>query len=77
MAFTYDDTRLSPIQIKYAYNNEINEYKRKEKALAQAIEMFNENLFIDEDKLNKLKEQLCEIRLHISNLETELNILTL
>ena len=28
-------------------------------------------------KLNELKEDLCQIRLYISNLESELNILTL
>lgn len=77
MAFIYDYERLSPFQIKTAYTNEINEYKRKEKALKQVIDLFEDNLYIDKAKLNELKEDLCQIRLHISNLESELNILTL
>lgn len=77
MAFIYDYERLSPFQIKTAYTNEINEYKRKEKALKQVIDSFEDNLYIDKAKLNELKENLCQIRLYISNLESELNILTL
>ena len=77
MAFIYDYERLTPFQIKTAYTNEINEYKRKEKALKQVIDLFENNLYIDKAKLNELKEDLCQIRLHISNLESELNILTL
>ena len=77
MAFIYDYERLSPLQIKTAYTNEINEYKRKEKALKQVIDSFEDNLYIDKAKLNELKENLCQIRLYISNLESELNILTL
>lgn len=77
MAFIYDYERLSPFQIKTAYTNEINEYRRKEKALKQVIDLFEDNLYIDKAKLNELKEDLCQIRLHISNLESELNILTL
>ncbi len=59
------------------YTNEINEYKRKEKALKQVIDSFEDNSYIDKAKLNALKENLCQIRLYISNLESELNILTL
>lgn len=77
MSFIYDYERLTPFQIKTAYVNEINEYKRKEKALKQVIASFEDNLYIDKAKLNELKEDLCQIRLHISNLESELNILTL
>lgn len=77
MAFIYDYERLTPFQIKTAYTNEINEYKRKEKALRQVIDLFENNLYIDKAKLNELKENLCQIRLYISNLESELNILTL
>lgn len=77
MAFIYDYERLTPFQIKTAYTNEINEYKRKEKALKQVIDLFENNLYIDKEKLNTLKEDLCQIRLYISNLESELNILTL
>ena len=77
MAFIYDYERLTQFQIKTAYTNEINEYKRKEKALKQVIASFEDNLYIDKAKLNELKEDLCQIRLHISNLESELNILTL
>lgn len=77
MAFIYDYERLTPFQIKTAYTNEINEYKRKEQALKQVIDLFEDNLYIDKAKLNELKEDLCQIRLHISNLESELNILTL
>lgn len=77
MAFIYDYERLSPFQIKTAYTNEINEYRRKEKALKQVIDSFEDNLYIDKVKLNELKENLCQIRLYISNLESELNILTL
>lgn len=77
MAFIYDYERLSPFQIKTAYTNEINEYRRKEKALKQVIDLFEDNLYIDKAKLNELKENLCQIRLYISNLESELNILTL
>lgn len=77
MAFIYDYERLTPYQIKTAYINEINEYKRKEKALKQVIDLFEDNLYIDKAKLNELKENLCQIRLYISNLESELNILTL
>lgn len=77
MAFIYDYERLTPYQIKTAYTNEINEYKRKEKALKQVIDLFEDNLYIDKAKLNELKENLCQIRLYISNLESELNILTL
>lgn len=77
MAFIYDYERLSPFQIKTAYTNEINEYRRKEKALKQVIDSFEANLYIDKAKLNELKENLCQIRLYISNLESELNILTL
>ena len=77
MAFIYDYERLTPFQIKTAYTNEINEYKRKEKALKQVIDLFEDNSYIDKAKLNELKEDLCQIRLHISNLESELNILTL
>lgn len=77
MAFIYDYERLTPFQIKTAYTNEINEYKRKEKALKQVIDLFEDNLYIDKVKLNELKENLCQIRLYISNLESELNILTL
>ena len=77
MAFIYDYERLTPFQIKTAYVNEINEYKRKEKALKQVIDSFEDNLYIDKAKLNELKENLCQIRLYISNLESELNILTL
>ncbi len=77
MAFIYDYERLTPFQIKTAYTNEINEYKRKEKALKQVIDLFENNLYIDKAKLNELKENLCQIRLYISNLESELNILTL
>ena len=77
MAFIYDYERLSPFQIKTAYTNEINEYRRKEKALKQVIDSFEDNLYIDKAKLNELKENLCQIRLYISNLESELNILTL
>lgn len=77
MAFIYDYERLTPFQIKTAYTNEINEYKRKEKALKQVIDLFEDNLYIDKAKMNELKEDLCQIRLHISNLESELNILTL
>lgn len=77
MAFIYDYERLTPFQIKTAYTNEINEYKRKEKALKQVIDLFEDNLYIDKAKLNELKENLCQIRLHINNLESELNILTL
>lgn len=77
MAFIYDYERLTPFQIKTAYVNEINEYKRNEKALKQVIDLFEDNLYIDKAKLNELKEDLCQIRLHISNLESELNILTL
>lgn len=77
MAFIYDYERLTPFQIKTAYTNEINEYKRKEKALKQVIDLFEDNLYIDKVKMNELKEDLCQIRLHISNLESELNILTL
>lgn len=77
MAFIYDYERLTPFQIKTAYTNEINEYKRKEKALKQVIDLFENNLYIDKAKLNTLKENLCQIRLYISNLESELNILTL
>ena len=77
MAFIYDYKRLTPLQIKTAYTNEINEYKRKEKALKQVIDSFEDNSYIDKAKLNALKEDLCQIRLYISNLESELNILTL
>lgn len=77
MAFIYDYEQLTPFQIKTAYTNEINEYKRKEKALKQVIDLFENNLYIDKAKLNTLKEDLCQIRLYISNLESELNILTL
>lgn len=77
MAFIYDYERLTPFQIKTAYTNEINEYKRKEQALKQVIDLFEDNLYIDKAKLNELKENLCQIRLYISNLESELNILTL
>ena len=77
MAFIYDYEHLTPFQIKTAYTNEINEYKRKEKALKQVIDSFEDNLYIDKAKLNELKENLCQIRLYISNLESELNILTL
>lgn len=77
MAFIYDYERLTPEQVKYAYTNEINEYKRKEHALRNLLNKFDESLYIDKDKLNELRERLCEIRLHISNLETEMNILTL
>ena len=77
MAFIYDYERLTPFQIKTAYTNEINEYKRKEKTLKQVIDLFEDNLYIDKAKMNELKEDLCQIRLHISNLESELNILTL
>lgn len=77
MAFIYDYERLSPFQIKTAYTNEINEYKRKEKALKQVIDSFEDNSYIDKAKMNELKENLCQIRLYISNLESELNILTL
>lgn len=77
MAFIYDYERLTPFQIKTAYTNEINEYKRKEKALKQVIDLFEDNLYIDKAKVNELKENLCQIRLYISNLESELNILTL
>ena len=77
MAFIYDHERLTPFQIKAAYTNEINEYKRKEKALKQVIGIFEDNSYIDKAKLNALKEDLCQIRLYISNLESELNILTL
>ena len=77
MSFIYDYERLSPFQIKTAYTNEINEYKRKEKALKQVIDSFEDNLYIDKAKMNELKENLCQIRLYISNLESELNILTL
>lgn len=77
MAFIYDYERLTPEQVKHAYTNEINEYKRKEHALKNLLNKFDESLYIDKDKLNKLRERLCEIRLHISNLETEMNILTL
>lgn len=77
MTFIYDYERLTPFQIKTAYTNEINEYKRKEKALKQVIDLFEDNLYIDKAKLNELKENLCQIRLYISNLESELNILTL
>lgn len=77
MAFIYDYERLTPFQIKTAYTNEINEYKRKEKALKQVIDLFEDNLYIDKAKLNELNENLCQIRLYISNLESELNILTL
>ena len=77
MAFIYDYERLTPFQIKTAYTNEINEYKRKEKALKQVIDSFEDNLYIDKAKLKELKENLCQIRLYISNLESELNILTL
>ena len=77
MAFIYDHERLTPFQIKTAYINEINEYKRKEKALKQVIGILEDNSYIDKAKLNALKEDLCQIRLYISNLETELNILTL
>lgn len=77
MAFIYDYERLTPFQIKTAYTNEINEYRRKEKALKQVIDSFEDNLYIDKAKLNELKENLCQIRLYISNLESELNILTL
>ena len=77
MAFIYDYERLTPFQIKTAYTNEINEYRRKEKALMQVISLFEDSSYIDKAKLNELKENLCQIRLHISNLESELNILTL
>ena len=77
MAFIYDYERLTPFQIKTAYTNEINEYKRKEKALEQVIASFEDNSYIDKAKLNALKEDLCQIRLYISNLESELNILSL
>ena len=77
MAFIYDHERLAPFQIKTAYTNEINEYKRKEKALKQVIGIFEDNSYIDKAKLNALKEDLCQIRLYISNLESELNILSL
>ena len=77
MAFIYDHERLAPFQIKTAYTNEINEYKRKEKALKQVIDSFEDDSYIDKAKLNALKEDLCQIRLYISNLESELNILTL
>lgn len=77
MAFIYDYERLTPFQIKTAYTNEINEYKRKEKVLKQVIDSFEDNSYIDKAKVNELKENLCQIRLYISNLESELNILTL
>ena len=77
MAFIYDYERLTSFQIKTAYTNEINEYKRKEKALKQVIGILEDNSYIDKAKLNALKEDLCQIRLYISNLESELNILTL
>ena len=77
MAFIYDHERLVPFQIKTAYTNEINEYKRKEKALKQVIDSFEDDSYIDKAKLNALKEDLCQIRLYISNLESELNILSL
>ena len=77
MAFIYDYERLTLFQIKTAYTNEINEYKRKEKALKQVIGIFEDNSYIDKAKLNTLKEDLCQIRLYISNLESELNILSL
>ena len=60
MAFIYDYERLTPFQIKTAYTNEINEYKRKEKALKQVIDLFENNLYIDKAKLNTLKENLCQ-----------------
>ena len=77
MAFIYDYERLTPFQIKTTYTNEINEYRRKEKALKQVIDIFEDNSYIDKAKVNELKENLCQIRLYISNLESELNILTL
>lgn len=77
MAFIYNYERLTPFQIKTAYTNEINEYRRKEKALKQVIDIFEDNSYIDKAKVNELKENLCQIRLYISNLESELNILTL
>lgn len=77
MVFIYDYEHLTPFQIKTVYTNEINEYKRKEKALKQVIDSFEDNSYIDKAKLNELKENLCQIRLYISNLESELNILTL
>lgn len=77
MAFIYDYNRLTAFQIKTTYTNEINEYRRKEKALKQVIGIFEDNSYIDKAKLNELKENLCQIRLYISNLESELNILTL
>ena len=77
MAFIYDYERLTPFQIKTAYTNEINEYRRKEKALKQVIDIFEDNSYIDKAKVNELKENLCQIRLYISNLESELNIFTL
>jgi len=77
MAFIYDHEHLTPVQIKYAYTNEINEYKRKERALKDIINMFNDNyLCMDNEKLDELKKRLKQIQLHIYNLETELNILT-
>ena len=56
MAFIYDYERLTPFQIKTAYTNEINEYRRKEKALKQVIDSFEDNSYIDKAKLNALKE---------------------
>jgi hypothetical protein len=74
MPFIYDPSNLTPAQIRYAYDLDLHTLREQEDRLEYILDTFKD---IDQSKIDEIMSKLIDIRLRISNLEAEYNILTL
>lgn len=74
MPFIYDPSNLTPAQIRYAYDLDLHTLREQEGRLEYILDTFKD---IDQSKVDEILSKLIDIRLRISNLEAEYNILTL